>query len=352
VTHRRWLCFSNPRLTHLLVDAIGGDFYKNPLALKKIVDKGLHKDTQFLAMLDRVKQANKTEFSNYVSKQFGVSIDDTSIYDFEVKRIHAYKRQLMNALKILDLYFAIKDSGGMDISPSTFIFAGKAAPGYAYAKLIIKLINSIVTLVNNDEKVNKIIKVLFLENYNVSMAQRIFPAADISEQISTASKEASGTSNMKFMMNGAITLGTMDGANIEIAQAVGMENIITFGLSVDEVLNLYKNHSYQSRELYNGNAKIKRVTDVLIDGTLKDAQQNEFMPIFSSLIDNNDEYFVLKDFEAYLNANKRANELYKNDKIKWLTMSAINIANSGRFSSDETIKQYASDIWDIKEIKF
>lgn len=350
ITHRRWLALSNPRLTQLLTESIGDSFYKNPLSLNDIVDKGLHTDASFLAELDQIKQANKADFCKYLSEEFGLSIDSTSIFDFEVKRIHAYKRQLMNALKILHFYFTIKDSGNTDLYPTTFFFAGKAAPGYTYAKLVIKLINSIANLVNNDDTVNKTMKVVFLENYNVSMAQRIFPASDISEQISTASKEASGTSNMKFMMNGAITLGTMDGANIEIAQAVGMDNIKTFGLSVDEVLELYKNGTYHSRELYNNNYIIKRVTDALVNGTLKDVSQNEFMPIFKSLIDYNDEFFVLKDFEAYLDASRKINLLYQNDRTKWLSMSAINIAKSGRFSSDETIKQYVKDIWHIEEI--
>lgn len=352
ITHRRWLCSSNKRLTNLLTEAIGDDFHKSPLTLHKIMDKGLYNDASFLESLDTVKQENKLKFSNYVFKNFGVTIDHNSIFDFQVKRIHAYKRQLMNVLKVIDLYLTIKDTPNIDLAPSTFFFAGKAAPGYTYAKLIIKLINSVASLVNNDEQVNKLMKVLFLENYNVSMAQRIYPAADISEQISTASKEASGTSNMKFMMNGALTLGTMDGANIEIAEAVGMDNIFTFGLSVEEVLNLYKAGTYRSREIYDTDLRIKRILDALINGTVKDSYAGEFTPIFNSLVEQNDEYFVLKDFESYVSANQKANALYKNDKAKWLTMSAINIGNSGRFSSDETIKQYAKEIWNIKELNF
>lgn len=352
ITHRRWLCSSNPGLTSLLIETIGDDFYKTPLTLNRIIDKGLYKDNSFLNNLDMIKLKNKIEFSNYVYKKFGTKIDTNSIFDFQVKRIHAYKRQLMNALKILDLYFTIKDNENTDMVPTTFFFAGKAAPGYVYAKLIIKLINSIANLVNNDDKVNKFIKVIFLENYNVSMAERIYPASDISEQISTASKEASGTSNMKFMMNGAITLGTMDGANIEIAHAVGEQNILTFGLSVDEVLELYKNGTYRSREIYDNDLRIKRVLDALINGTINQAHMGEFMPIFNSLVEQNDDYFVLKDFNSYINTNKTANDIYKNDKTKWLTMSAINIGNSGRFSSDETIRQYAKEIWNIKELIF
>lgn len=352
VTHRRWLRSCNPNLTKLLVDSISNDFFKNPLTLKRIIDKGLYNDSSFLDSLDKVKQTNKKDFSNHFYKKTGLLIDDQSIFDFQVKRIHAYKRQLMNALKILDLYFTIKDTPNIGLLPTTFFFAGKAAPGYTYAKLIIKLLNSIANLVNADETVNKTIKVLFLENYNVSMAERIFPAADVSEQISTASKEASGTSNMKFMMNGAITLGTMDGANIEIAEAVGKDNIVTFGLSVAEVLDLYKSCSYRSKEVYDSNLRVKRVLDALINGTIKDSHPDEFIPIFKSLLDCNDEYFVLLDFESYVNSNKKINDIYKNDKTKWLTMSAINIGNSGRFSSDETIRQYAKDIWDIQELNF
>lgn len=347
ITHRRWLMTSNPRLTALLTDTIGGDFAKTPTHLAEITKRGLLQDTGFLTALSRVKAQNKADFSDFLKKEHGFSVDPTFLFDVQVKRIHAYKRQLLNALKILDRYLAIKEDGRTDFTPTVFFFGGKAAPGYAYAKTIIKLIHSIAALVNSDPAAGALMQVRFLENYNVSLAQRIFPAADISEQISTAGTEASGTGNMKFMLNGALTLGTMDGANIEIAQAVGMENIFTFGLSVDDIMRARREQSYRSADLYNADHRIRRVLDTLTNKTFSDASPEEFLPIFNALVLQNDYYFCLSDFDSYVKTAEEAGRVYREDPIRWLRMSAVNIAHAGRFSSDETIREYAHDIWNI-----
>jgi starch phosphorylase len=352
VTHRRWLVLSNPGLTKLLSDSIGKDFIKKPLQLSKITERGLHNDKAFLESLAAIKHKNKELLSNFLhGRNESVLLDPHSLFDVQVKRIHAYKRQLLKAFHILDLYFDLKDNPNKTVQPITFLFGGKAAPGYAYAKLIIKFINSVAGLVNGDPRTKGLLTVLFMENYNVSMAQRVFPASDISQQISTASKEASGTGNMKFMMNGAVTVGTMDGANIEIAEAVGDENIFTFGMSVSEVLEHYRARDYRSANEYDANYKLRRIMDTLKGDFYKDAKYDEFKPIFDSLTAVNDEYFVLKDFNPYIEAMDKAMAAYCGNQNKWLSMSAVNIAMSGRFSSDETIKQYASEIWGIKENK-
>jgi len=351
ITHRRWLIDSNSDLTKLITSVIGRDFIKKPLQLSKIVDLGLDKDKAFLEEISKIKRNNKVALSNYLSGKSGVLLDPDSLFDVQVKRIHAYKRQLLKALHILEMYFDIKDNPAKIVQPMTFLFGGKAAPGYAYAKLVIKFINSIANLVNNDSQTKGVLTVLFMENYDVSLAQRIFPASDLSEQISTASKEASGTGNMKFMMNGAVTVGTMDGANIEIAEAVGDENIFTFGLSVSDVLNRYRERNYNSMNIYNSNYKLRRLLDTMKGGFFGDAGHDEFMPIFNSLTRENDEYFVLEDFDSYIEAMDKVMNTYGTNQQKWLSMATVNIAKSGRFSSDETIKQYASEIWRLKENK-
>ncbi len=347
ITHRRWLMASNPHLTELLNSAVGVDVAKYPTRLAEITKRGLEKDEGFLKELARIKAENKAAFSDFLKREHGFAADPSFIFDFQVKRIHAYKRQLLNAIRILDRYFAIKEDGRTDFTPTVFFFGGKAAPGYAYAKTTIKLIHSIAALVNDDPAVNSLMQVLFLENYNVSLAQRIFPAADISEQISTAGTEASGTGNMKFMLNGALTLGTMDGANIEIAQAVGADNIFTFGLSVDEIMRARRENSYHSAEIYAANHRIKRVLDALTDKTFSDASPEAFFPIFNSLVLQNDYYFYLADFESYVATAEKAARIYRDDPMHWLRMSAVNIAHAGRFSSDETIREYARDIWNV-----
>ena len=351
ITHRRWLLDSNPALSKLITSNIGREFIKKPLQLSKILDLGLTKDKVFLEELSKIKRNNKVLLSNYLSTRSEIILDPDSLFDVQVKRIHAYKRQLLKALHILEMYFDIKDHPNKIVQPMTFLFGGKAAPGYAYAKLVIKFINSVAKLVNNDPQTKGILTVLFMENYDVSLAQKIFPASDLSEQISTASKEASGTGNMKFMMNGAVTVGTMDGANIEIAEAVGDENIFTFGLSVSDVLNLYRDRNYNSINIYDSNYKLRRILDTMKGDFYKDAKYDEFMPIFNSLTRENDEYFVLQDFDSYIEAMTKVMDTYRCDHQKWLSMAAVNIAKSGRFSSDETIKQYANEIWKIKENK-
>ena len=351
ITHRRWLVDSNPALTSLITSKIGRDFIKKPLQLSKIIDLGLHKDKEFLEEIAEIKRDNKVLLSNYLSGKSGVVLDPDTLFDVQVKRIHTYKRQLLKALHILEMYFDIKDNPKKIIQPMTFLFGGKAAPGFVFAKLTIKFINSIANLVNNDPETKGLLTVLFMENYDVSLAQRIFPASDLSEQISTASKEASGTGNMKFMMNGAVTVGTMDGANIEIAEAVGDENIFTFGLSVSEVLNRYREGNYNSFDIYNSNYKLRRILDTMRGNFFKDSKHDEFMPIFDSLTRDNDEYFVLEDFDSYIEAMNKVMDTYRSDQQKWLSMAAVNIAKSGRFSSDETIKQYADEIWNLKENK-
>ena len=351
ITHRRWLVDSNPELTELITKNIGKDFIKKPLQLSKIVEKGLHNDSAFLEELGKIKYRNKIKLANFIKDKQGFLLNPDTLFDVQVKRIHAYKRQLLKAFQILDMYFDIKDNPTKVRQPMTFLFGGKAAPGYAYAKLVIKFINSVANLVNNDPDTKDILTVLFLENYNVSFAQHIFPASDLSEQISTASKEASGTGNMKFMLNGALTMGTMDGANIEIAEAVGDANIFTFGMSVSEVLNHYRDGDYHSRNIYESDYKIRRILDTLKGDFFKDAHPGEFMPIFDSLIHQNDEYFVLADFASYKETMERAMDLYRTNQPKWLSMSAYNIAMAGRFSSDETIRNYANEIWFLKENK-
>jgi len=262
----------------------------------------------------------------------------------QVKRIHAYKRQLLLLLNIVDLYYEIIDNPNINVVPRTFILAGKAAPSYHFAKEVIKFTTVLGDRINNDPRVRDLIKVVFLENYRVSLAEKIFPATDLSEQISTAGKEASGTGNMKFMMNGAVTIGTYDGANIEIFEAVGKENYISFGLTVPEVFELQRNHSYNSREFLSNHTRLKRIVHDFINSDWKNAFRAEFPFIFDSLLTHNDEYFVLKDFDSYRRAQMDATSLYRNTD-KWSEMSAMNIAHSGCFSSDEVIKKYAKEIW-------
>ncbi len=264
-----------------------------------------------------------------------------------MKRLHAYKRQLLNVLHILHLYKRCIEDSSFDMHPRTFIFGAKASPGYFYAKKIIKLIHSVADLVNNHPIVKERIKVVFLENYRVSLAEEIIPAADISEQISTASKEASGTGNMKFMMNGALTLGTLDGANIEILEQVGAENIFTFGLTADEVMKYQQDGGYYAMEYYHYDTRIKSVLNQLIDGTLPDSD-DQFEAIYDSLLTENDQFFVLKDFDSYVRVQEQAGKAYRN-KEEWSRMCLNNIANSGYFSSDRTIEQYAKEIWGIRQ---
>ncbi|MCZ0756503.1 glycogen/starch/alpha-glucan phosphorylase [Anoxybacillus sp. J5B_2022] len=346
ITHRRWLLKANPELSSLITRAIGDRWIKEPETLLDL--KPYAYDASFRDELGKVKQKRKTMLVKRIYEQTGITVDESSIFDVQVKRLHAYKRQLLNVLHIMYLYNRLKEDSSFSIYPRTFIFGAKASPGYYYAKRIIKLINSLADKVNRDSQTNDRLKVIFLENYRVSLAEEIFPAADVSEQISTASKEASGTGNMKFMMNGAITLGTLDGANIEILEAVGKENIFIFGLTAQEVLDYYQNGGYRAHEYYHHDRRIKQVVDQLVNGFFSDAHDH-FEPIYDSLLMQNDEYFVLRDFAAYAEAQERVEAAYKNCD-HWLQMSVINIAHSGYFSSDRTIQEYANDTWKIKPL--
>jgi glycogen phosphorylase len=347
VTHRRWLLKANPELSALITDTIGGRWIKEPQALIEL--KPYASDSVFQQALAKVKQQRKAKLAKLIYKKTGIVVNESSIFDVQVKRLHAYKRQLLNVLHIMYLYNRLKEDASFSIYPRTFIFGAKASPGYYYAKRIIKLIHSIAEKVNKDKQTSEQLKVIFLENYRVSLAEEIFPAADVSEQISTASKEASGTGNMKFMMNGAITLGTLDGANVEILEAVGEENMFLFGLTADEVLSYYENGGYRSHEYYHHDKRIKQVVDQLINGFFPDAHDH-FEPIYDSLLAQNDEYFVLRDFAAYVEAQEKVEQVYQ-ERERWLKMSATNIAHSGYFASDRTVQEYANEIWDIHPVK-
>ena len=341
IAHRRWLMLSNPNLSNLITELIGNDWCRDTIQLKNL-EKYKH-DMDVLKRLEEIKLENKVNLSKIIKERNGITVNPNSIFDVQVKRLHAYKRQLMNALHILHLYHEILDSPNIDMEPRTFIFGAKAAPGYYFAKCVIKFINELANKINNDNRVNDKLKVVFIENYGVSLAEKIIPAANVSEQISTTTKEASGTSNMKFMMNGAITLATLDGANVEIHEQVGDDNIVLFGLLADQVLEYNKYGGYSSADIYSNNFYIKRVVDDLINGFIPNIVK-EGREIYNSLITYNDEFFVLRDFENYIKAQKKVNNLYK-DKNKWNEMSLINIANSGIFSTDRTISEYARDIW-------
>ncbi|MBW7649940.1 glycogen/starch/alpha-glucan phosphorylase [Anoxybacillus sp. ST4] len=343
ITHRRWLLKANDQLSTLISEAIGTEWIKQPDQLIQL--KKYTTDRSFQEQLAKVKHFHKQQLATYIQEKTGVIVDDSSIFDVQVKRLHAYKRQLLNVLHIMHLYNRLKEDEHFDMHPRTFIFGAKASPGYHYAKRIIKLINSVAQKVNGDEQINGRLKVIFLENYRVSLAEKIFPAADVSEQISTASKEASGTGNMKFMMNGAITIGTLDGANIEILERVGHDNMFIFGLTAEEVWHYYVNGGYHSYEYYHHDQRIHQVVNQLVNGFFPDAYDH-FEPIYDSLLAHNDQYFVLRDFASYADAQQRVGTTYEN-RNKWLEMSVVNIACSGYFSSDRTIEEYAHDIWRI-----
>ncbi len=344
ITHRRWLLLANPRLGELVTQTIGSGWLNNPSDLTNLLY--FKDDAFFQRKFSKIKLANKVKVADFIAKNYGWQIDPHSIFDIHIKRIHAYKRQLLNALHIMYLYNRLLENPQEEITPRTFIFAGKAAPGYHLAKQTIKLINTLAEVINNDQTIKDKIKVVFLENYNVSQAELLIPAANVSEQISTASKEASGTGNMKFMMNGAVIIGTLDGANVEILERVGPENFILFGLNAEEVLNYYKYGGYYSYSLYNSDPILQKILDQLINGFWGESCE-EFRVIYDHLLTHNDEFFVLKDFKAYLQAQKRIQELYSDQK-KWLSMCITNTAYSGFFSSDRTINEYSAGIWDLK----
>ena len=346
VTPRRWLKQCNPRLATLLDEVTGSDRWVTDLdALSEYTGAG---NSELYARLAQIKHANKVDFAAWIKDREGVEIDPDAIYDVQIKRLHEYKRQLLNAFYVLDLYFRIKDNPALDVPKRVFIFGAKAAPGYVRAKAVIKLINTIADLVNNDPDINGRIKVVFVHNYNVSPAEHIIPAADIPEQISMAGKEASGTSNMKFMMNGALTLGTLDGANVEILEAVGEENAYIFGATDDELPELRRH--YDPRWHYENVPGLKRVIDALTDGTLDDSNSGWFHDLRWSLLESGyepaDVYYVLGDFASYRETKDRMAQDYR-DQEAWSRKAWINITRSGRFSSDRTISDYAREVWHI-----
>lgn len=341
ITHRRWLCQANPLLSDLLCEKIGDGFIKDLEQIKKFND--YINDSSVLGALWEIKHKNKIRLSEYVSKKNGINLNTDSLFDVQVKRLHEYKRQLLNALHILDLYLRIKEDGHRP-APKTFIFAAKASSGYFMAKEIIRLICAISELIEKDPLVRDYIKVVFISDYKVSLAEIIIPAAEISEQISTAGKEASGTGNMKLMINGAVTLGTLDGANVEILECVGRDNIFIFGMNAEEVKNLW-NSDYKSIKIYQNNPRIKRVVDFIKNGF----PMKNFDSIYNYLV-NIDPYMVLADFESYCDIHEKVNRAYA-DKERFLKMSLTNIANSAMFASDRSVAEYAQNIWDIKSVK-
>lgn len=347
ITHRRWLAYSNPQLTSLLTDTIGASFIDEPKELSKLMsfidDKALQE-----RFLD-VKMERKVILADYIKKVTGIEVDVHSIFDVQAKRLHAYKRQLLNVMHIIYLYQRMKDDPSFSIHPRTFIFAAKAAPAYHFAKKVIQLIHSIAEVVNNDPAISKYMKVVFIPNYGVSIAEILMNAADVSEQISTAGKEASGTGNMKFMMNGAITLGTLDGANVEIVEQVGYENAEIFGLRAEEVEEIIHANSYHVWDYYNSEARLKRIVDSFIDGSWA-PRKEEFKLIYDEIMFKNDEYLILADFDEYAHAQENINKRYEN-RLDWARMCLLNIAQSGYFSSDRTIEEYVRDIWHIEKVK-
>ena len=346
IIHRHWLLSANRGLTSLVRDLIGDDFMTNPRELHKL--RAYEDDPAVLEEIAKIKHRNKVTMATYIHYTTGITVNPYSIFDMQAKRIHEYKRQLLNILHVMHLYKTLKANPNMDITPRTFVFAGKAAPGYYIAKEIIKLINTVAKTVNNDLTIKEKIKVVFLKNYNVSVATNMIPAADVSQQISTTTKEASGTSNMKYMMNGAITLATLDGANIEIRDEVGEENIVLFGLKADEIHELYRTGSYDSAALYNSDQVIRETVNSLISGEFH-VSQEEFRAIYDTLVKYGDKFFVLKDFNDYKRAQATINDLYQDEK-QWAAMSLRNTAASGVFSSDYTIQRYAKEIWNIKSL--
>ncbi|KAA0543150.1 glycogen/starch/alpha-glucan phosphorylase [Bacillus sp. BGMRC 2118] len=343
ITHRRWLLKANPELSSLVSEHIGTDWIRSPIELRRL--ETYANDSGFQQSLQAVKQKRKEILANRIKMQTGLSVDTHSIFDVQVKRLHAYKRQLLNVFHIMSLYNRLKEDSRFEMVPRTFIFGAKASPGYHYAKKIIKLINCVADKVNQDPRVNPYMKVVFLENYRVSLAEEIIPATDLSEQISTASKEASGTGNMKFMMNGALTIGTLDGANIEILEEVGVDNIFTFGLTSEQVLHYHQKGGYTSLDYYHHHKFIQNVVEQLVNGFFPNVG-SEFEMIYDSLLEQNDEYFVLKDLASYSNAQQVVEREFS-DKSNWYRKSIINIAKSGYFSSDRTIQQYSDEIWDL-----
>ena len=351
ITQRRFLLHGNPLLADWVTKKIGDEWITN---LKHIDELSVYVNDELCQKeFMNIKYQNKIRLAKYIKEHNGIEVNPRSIFDVQVKRLHEYKRQLLNILHIMYLYNELKKNPEMEFYPRTFIFGAKASAGYHRAKAIIKLINSVADVINNDKSIEDKIKVVFIENYRVSNAELIFAAADVSEQISTASKEASGTGNMKFMLNGAVTLGTMDGANVEIVEEVGEDNAFIFGLSSDEVIAYEQNNQYNPREIYNIDSEIRAVLTQLVDGTYSPGNLEEFRDIYNSLLDTGsgrpDMYFILADFRSYAEAQKRAEEAYK-DTARWAKMAMLNVAKCGKFSSDRTIEEYAKEIWKLEKV--
>ena len=352
ITQRRFLAHGNPLLSDWITKHIGDGWKTDLSQIEKL--KPLVEDEQARKEFMQIKYQNKVRLAKYIKEHNGIDVDPRSIFDVQVKRLHEYKRQLLNILHVMYLYNQIKEHPEMSFYPRTFIFGAKAAAGYLRAKETIKLINSVADVVNNDRSINGKLKVVFIEDYRVSNAELIFAAADVSEQISTASKEASGTGNMKFMLNGAPTLGTMDGANVEIVEEVGIENAFIFGLSSEEVIN-YENHGgYNPTDIYFNDWELKRVIDQLMDGTYAHGDHNMYKNLYNSLLntqctDKADTYFILKDFRSYADAQKRVEEAYR-DTDRWAKMAMLNTACCGKFTSDRTIEEYVRDIWKLEKV--
>ena len=353
ITQRRFLMHANPLLADWVTEKLGTKEWITDLSKMSGLKEWLD-DEEALKEFMTIKFKNKERLAAYIKEHNGVEVDPRSIFDVQVKRLHEYKRQLLNILHVMYLYNQIKDHPEMSFYPKTYIFGAKASAGYIRAKEIIKLINSVADVINNDRSINGKLKVVFIEDYRVSNAELIFAAADISEQISTASKEASGTGNMKFMMNGAPTLGTMDGANVEIVDEVGIDNAFIFGLSADEVINYEQNGGYNPYDIYNNDPDIRRVVDQLVDGTYANGDKEMYRDLYNSLLNNQggaraDMYFILKDFRSYADAQARAMEAYK-DTDKWAKMALKNTACCGKFSADRTIQEYVDDIWHLDHV--
>lgn len=346
ITPRRWLRLCNKELSAFITELLGTEEWVKNLTLLKGLEK-YKDDEKVLKRLMDIKHTKKVQLAAYIKQEEGIIIDPDSFFDIQIKRLHEYKRQLLNALYILDLYYRVKENPNLDMPKTTFIFGAKAFPGYRRAKGIIKFINEIARLIDSDEEASKKMKVVFVHNYRVSYAEKLFPGSDLSKQISTAGKEASGTGNMKFMLNATPTFGTYDGANIEIVQQSGEENNYIFGLRVEDIERI--KHSYDPKALYSQNPSIKRVVDTLINGTLDDGGTGYFEDLYNALVEERDQYYVLADFDAFKEAEEKVFEDYK-DKKKWAQKCLANLANAGTFSSDRTISQYANEIWDIKPV--
>ena len=344
ITPRRWVGLCNPELSKMIREKVGGDFVKE---LELIGGLKEHVNAETVKEFNAIKRIKKEQLCNVIAAKEGVMLNSNFMFDVQVKRLHLYKRQLMNILAVVDIYFRLKDGRLPDFTPTAFIFGAKAAPGYIDAKAVIRYINRVADMINNDPAVADKMKVVFVQNYNCSYAEHIIPAADISEQISPAGLEASGTGNMKLMLNGAVTLGTLDGANVEIAQEAGAENEYIFGATVEQI-NAIKGN-YNPRKIYDENADLRRALNTLVDGTVKtdDGLQN----LFNQLVNGNDQYYLLLDYASYVEAKLQANHDYK-DRMAFGCKCLINIASAAKFSSDRTIRQYAEEIWHIKPTQY